>query len=148
MTIQEARAELKKIGVLYNRIAERKQRLAELRQSMGSIRLSKYGNQPTAGATRIDNYRLEKAIDRCTKLETQIADDIVAMAETQQTLIEKIENLPEPYATVLSKRYIHLQRFEKIAVDMNYTYEWVRHLNSAGIKRFADLSNSTQKNTK
>lgn len=139
MTIQEARAELKQIGVLYNRIAERKQRLAELRASMGSIRLVQYGNQPTAGATPQDNYQLETAIDRCTKLETQIADDIATMAETQQKLIEKIERLPEPYATVLSKRYIHLQRFEKIAADMNYTYEWMRHLNSAGIKKFAEL---------
>ena len=139
MTTQAARAELKQIGVLYNRISERKQRLAALRLSMGDIRISKYGDQPAAGATAQDNYRLETAIDRCTKLEIKIANDIAAMAETQQKLIEKIERLPEPYATVLSKRYIHLQRFEKIAVDMNYTYEWVRHLNSSGIKKFAEL---------
>ena len=139
MTIQEARAELKQIGVLYNRIVERKQRLAELRLSMKDIRISKYGNKPAAGATPQDNYRLETTIDRCTKLEAQIAGDIITMAETQQKLIEKIERLPDPYATVLSKKYIHLQRFEKIAVDMNYTYEWVRHLNSTGIKKFAEL---------
>lgn len=139
MTIQEARAELKQIGVLYNRIAERKQRLAELRASMGSIRLSKYGNQPTAGATPKDSYRLETQIDRCIKLETQIANDIVTMAERQQALIDKIEQLPEPYATVLSKRYIHLQRFEKIAVDMNYSFRTIKRYCVSGAKKFAEL---------
>ena len=139
MTIQGARAELKQIGVLYNRIAERKQRLAELRASMSSIRICKYGLQSSTGATAHDKYRLESAIDRATKIETQIASDIVVMAEAQQRLVEKIERLPEPYASVLTKRYIHLQRFEQIAVDMNYTYEWVRHLNSDGIKKYADM---------
>ena len=144
MTVQEARAELKQIGVLYDRIAERKQRLAELRSSMGSIRLTKYGCLPVVGATPLDNDRLETAIDRCTKLETQIADDIATMAETQQKLIEKIEKLPEPYATVLTKRYIHLQRFERIAVDMNYSYPRVRHINSDGIRKYANLQVDTK----
>lgn len=144
MTIQEARAELKQVGVLYNRIAERKQRLAELRASMDNIRISKYGNCPTSSATPQDNYRMEKTIDRCTKLESQITDDIITMAETQQMLIEKIERLHDPYATVLSKRYIHLQRFEKIAVDMNYSHPRIRHINSDGIRKYANLQVDTK----
>ena len=139
MTIQEARSELKQIRTYYNRIAERKQRLADLRTSMSSIRISKYGNQPSGGATVQDNYKLESAIDRATKLETQIANDILAMAEAQQRLIEKIERLPEPYATVLSKRYIHLERFEKIAVDMNYSFRSVKVFCSCGIKKYSEL---------
>lgn len=139
MTQQEARTELKQIRTYYNRIAERKQRLAELRSSMSTIRISKYGNSPASGATNKDKYRLENAIDRCTKLENQISDDLISMAETQQRLIEKIERLPDPYATVLSKRYIHLERFEKIAVDLKYSYERIRHINSDGIKKYAEL---------
>lgn len=139
MTQQQARTELKQIRAYYNRIAERKQRLAELRSSMMHIRISKYGNAPAGGATEKDRYRLETAIDRCTKLEAQISEDIIAMAEAQQRLVEKIELLPEPYATVLTKRYIHLQRYEKIAVDLNYSYERIRHINSDGVKKYAEL---------
>lgn len=139
MTHQEARCELKQIRTYYNRIAERKQRLAELRDSMSSIRISKYGNQPARGATQQDQYRLENAIDRATKLELQISNDIVAMAEAQQALINKIERLPEPHATVLAKRYIHLERFEKIAVDLNYSFRSVKVFCSTGIKKYAEL---------
>ena len=138
MTQQEARNELKQIHTYYNRIAERKQRLAQIRSSMSNIRISKYGNKPVKGASSHDQYRLETAIDRATNLEKQISKDIVAMSEAQQLLVEKIERLPEPYASVLTRRYIHLERFEKIAIDMNYTYEWVRHLDSKGVKLYSE----------
>lgn len=144
MTQQEARIELKQIRSYYNRILDRKQRLAELRSQMSRIRISKYGNSPSAGVSPADKCRLEAAIDRATKLEDQIASDILSMAEAQQSLIEKIERLPEPYATVLTKRYIHLLRFEKIAVDMNYSYERIRHINSDGVKKYADLQVDTK----
>lgn len=139
MTQQQARVELKQIRTLYNRISERKQRLAELRSSMETIRIANYGICPARGATKGDEYRLEGAIDRATKLETKIANDIVAMAQAQQTLVDKIERLPEPYATVLTKRYIHLQRFEKIAVDMNYSYRSIKVFCSNGLKKYAEL---------
>lgn len=139
MTIQEARAELKQIRTFYNRISERKQRLSELRASMTNIRINKYGNAPAVGATSHDQYRLETAIDRATKLEQQISDEIIAMSEAQQALVEKIERLPEPYSTVLINRYIHLLRLEKIAVDMNYSYDRTRHLIYDGESQYAQL---------
>ena len=139
MTQQQARVELKQIHTYYNRISERKQRLAELRSSMANIKITNYGVCPARGATKKDEYRLEATIDRATKIETKIAHDIIAMEEARQALVDKIERLPEPYATVLTRRYIHLQRFEKIAVDMDYTYEWVRHLDCTGVKKFAEL---------
>lgn len=139
MTQQQARTELKQIRTYYNRISERKQRLAELRSSMSSIKIAKYGICPAQGATQTEQYRLEAAIDRATKLEMQIANDIVAMAEAQQLLVDKIERLPEPYSTVLAKRYIYLQRFEKIAVDMNYSFRSVKAFCSIGLKKYAEL---------
>lgn len=140
MTQQEARTELKQIRTFYNRIAERKQRLAELRASMSNIRIGKYGNQPVRGATERDQYRLESVIDRCARLEAQISDDIVAMAETQQSLIAKIERLPEPYVTVLTKRYIHLERFERIATEMNYSFYYLtKRMFPVAIKKYSEL---------
>lgn len=139
MTQQQARAELKQIRTYYNRIVERKQRLAELRSSMSNIKIASYGICPTRGATKGDEYKLENAIDRATKLENKIANDIIAMSEAQQMLVDKIERLPEPYATVLARRYIHLQRFEKIAVEMNYSFRSVKAFCSLGLKKYAEL---------
>lgn len=139
MTQYQARTELKQIQTLYNRIAERKQRLMELRSSMSNIKIAKYGIDPARGATKGDEFRLEAAIDRATKLETKISNDIIAMAEAQQSLVAKIECLPDPYAMVLTKRYIHLLRLEKIAADMNYSYDRIRHLIYEGELKFSRL---------
>ncbi|MCM1043347.1 MAG: hypothetical protein NC350_03965 [Corallococcus sp.] len=139
MTVQEARTELRQIHVFYNRILERKQRLAELRSAMKSIRVCKFGNQPVRGATEHENYRLETTIDRCTKLETEIADDILAMSEAQQVLVDKIEQLPEPYSDVLARVYIHRQRFERVAVDTHYSYRQVQRLHHIALQKYCDL---------
>lgn len=139
MTLQQARDELKQIRAYSNRISERKQRLAELRSSMNSIKIVKYGNVSTHGTTKEQNYYLEEAIDRVNKLQTEIANDIVTMAESRQRLVEKAERLPEPYSTVLIKRYVHLDQFEKIAVNMNYSCERIRHITSEGVKKYANL---------
>lgn len=139
MTQQEARTELKQIRAYCNRISERKQRLAELRSSLNSVRTVKYSACSSRGSAQEYEHRLASAIDRATKLEIKISDDIVSMAEAKQRIVEKVEQLPEPYSTVLTKRYVHLQRFEKIAMDMNYTCEWIRHLDSASVKKYAAL---------
>lgn len=144
MELEQARNELKQIRVFYNRISERKERLAEIRQSMTSIRVCAFGGLPAHGATPQDSDRLEKAIDRCSLIEELISEDILEMAEAQQALIEKIECLPEPYAEVLTRRYIHMQRFERIAVDMDYSYDRIRHLNSLGVKKYAELKVDTK----
>lgn len=139
MTVAQARAELKQIRFLYNRIYDRKQRLSELRATMGKIRISSYGSVPVHGATSADRYKLEEAIDRATKLETCISDDLLAMAEAQQNIVKKIERLPQPYAEVLTRRYIRLQRFEQIAVDMNYSYRTIKRYCVTGLQKYADL---------
>lgn len=140
MTQQEARTELKQIRTYYNRIAERKLRLAELRSSMSTIKITNYGICPARGATKGDEYKLESAIDRATKLEIKIANDILAMSEAQQALVKKIERLPEPYAEVLVRRYIHLERFEKIASDLNYSFYYLtKRLFTIAIKKYSEL---------
>ena len=138
MTSKEAREELKRIRQYQNKIAERKQRLSQLRSTMITIRTSSF-DVPVVGGSPANGCRLENLIDRASKLENQIYVDIVSMEEEKQRLCVQIEKLPEPYCSVLTRRYVGLQRFEKIAVDLNYTYEWVRHLDGIGVKKFADL---------
>lgn len=143
MTAGEARTELRQIHMYRNRISERKRRLYQLRSSMENIRISKYGDEPSAGCNPQQQYRLENAIDRAENLEREISNDILSMAEAQQRIVQKIEMLSEPYASVLTKRYIHLHRFEKIAVDMHYSYGRIKHLECIGVRKYCELKVDT-----
>ena len=137
MTIEEAKNELKQIEAIRNRILDRKRRLAELKADFENIKIAKYDGI-FVGASKQDQCRLETNIDRREKLEKQISDDLLNLYELQQAITWKIEKLPHPYSTVLTKRYIHLESFEKIAVEMSYSYYYVANfLIPNSIKKYA-----------
>ena len=138
MSIEEAKRELRQIYGYYNRLRDRKERLAEVRERLFSVRVSTYGNIARP-ATSQDKYHLEALLDRMNALEAEISDGIIAMYEAQQRIVKKIEMLDEPYATVLTRRYVHMETFEKIAVMMNYTYGYVKQLLGRGIRKYAEL---------
>lgn len=138
MSIEEAKRELRQIYSYYNRLRDRKERLAEVRERLFSMRVSTYGNIARS-ATSKDKCHLEALLDRMNALEAEISDGITAMYEAQQRIVKKIERLDEPYATVLTRRYVHMETFEKIAVMMNYTYGYVKQLLGRGIRKYAEL---------
>ena len=140
MSIEEAKRELRQIYSYYNRLRDRKERLAEVRERLFSfsMRVSTYGNIARP-ATSKDKCLLEALLDRMDALEAEISDGIIAMYEAQQRIVKKIEMLDEPYATVLTRRYVHMETFEKIAVMMNYTYGYVKQLLGRGIRKYAEL---------
>lgn len=138
MSIEEAKRELRQIYSYYNRLRDRKERLAEVRERLFSMRVSTYGNI-ACPATSQDKCHLEALLDRMNAVEAEISDGIIAMYEAQQRIVKKIEMLDEPYATVLTRRYVHMETFEKIAVMMNYTYGYVKQLLGQGLRKYAEL---------
>lgn len=138
MSIEEAKRELRQIYSYYNRLRDRKERLEEVRKRLFSVRVSTYG-YIARSATSKDKGYLEALLDRMNALEAEISDGIIAMYEAQQRIVKKIERLDEPYATVLTRRYVHMDTFEKIAVMMNYTYGYVKQLLGQGIRKYAEL---------
>lgn len=140
MTIEEAKTELKQIEAIRNRIIDRKRRLAELQADFGNIKIAKYDGV-FVGASKQDQCRLEENIDRREKLEKQISDDLLNLYELQQAITWKIEQLPHPFSTVLTKRFVHRESYERIAVDMSYSYYHVaNYIVPVGIKKYAKVS--------
>lgn len=139
MTIEEAKTELKQIEAIRNRILDRKRRLAELKADFENIKIAKYDGV-FVGASKQDQCRLETNIDRREKLEQQISNDLLALYELQQEITWKIEKLPHPYSTVLTKHYVYRERYERIAVDMSYSYFYVKNtLFPTALKKYAKL---------
>ena len=139
MSIEEAKRELRQIYGYYNRLRDRKERLAEVRERLFSMRVSTYGNIARPATSKDKCHLVEALLDRMNALEAEISDGIIAMYEAQQRIVKKIEMLDEPYATVLTRRYVHMETFEKIAVMMNYTYGYVKQLLGRGIRKYAEL---------
>lgn len=77
--------------------------------------------------SRIDREReILAAIEEQTQLRLRITMEI-----------HKLNNAT--YIQLLYARYVRLQKFEQIALDMGYEYSWIRHLHKDALDAFADL---------
>lgn len=62
-------------------------------------------------------------------------------AENKKLEVErKIEELSEPYRTLLHKRYIEELNFEKIADDMGYSYVRITHLHGEALLEYGKMT--------
>lgn len=77
--------------------------------------------------SRIDREReILAAIEEQTQLRLRITMEI-----------HKLNNAT--YIQLLYARYVRLQKFEQIALDMGYEYSWIRHLHRAALDAFAEM---------
>lgn len=77
--------------------------------------------------SRIDREReILAAIEEQTQLRLRITMEI-----------HKLNNAT--YIQLLYARYVRLQKFEQIALDMGYEYSWIRHLHKDALDSFAEM---------
>lgn len=55
------------------------------------------------------------------------------------TIVDRINKLEEPYSTILMLRYVQEKKFEQIAFEMNYSYDWITHLHGEALDKFKNL---------
>ena len=82
--------------------------------------------------------RMSEAIAKIVDLEDLINDEIVLYTATVNKIREQINAVDkDDIRTVLQKRYLNFDKWERIAVDMNYSYRWVIRLHKKALKYFS-----------
>lgn len=133
--IDAAKKELNSYYDLVRKTRNLKNNLDELRGRMESIRVFQGGERVSASKKNTDT--LEYYIDKCAALEAKIAANIWEMSAKQDELTSKINSLAAPLAEILYKRYIERKRFEKIAVECNYSWRHTMRLNHEALLAYA-----------
>lgn len=100
----------------------------------------------TIGAARTDKDRVQTSgngdtmpelIQRIIDLEAEIDKEIGSFADQKHTIINQIQALKnKTYVSLLCKRYVEFKRLEEIAVEMNYTYPYVRKMHGYALTEF------------
>lgn len=76
-------------------------------------------------------------IEQMQKLEHQIGSEIVKLAEERHRIIGEIQSLSNRrYVDVLHERYVELKTLMEIAVEKNYTYDYVKKLHGFALVEF------------
>lgn len=110
--------------------------LSDLRlksQSTGSIDYSKERVQtsPSGDAPFV------KLIGRIIDLEAEINAEIDAFVNEKHRIINQIQALKNSkYIEILYKHYVEFKRLEVVAVEMNFTYQYVVELHGYALKDF------------
>ena len=102
-------------------------------RSVGSIDYSKERVQtsPSGDAPFV------KLIGRIIDLEQEINAEIDAFVDDKHKIINQIQGLKNSkYIEILYKHYVEFKRLEVVAVEMNFTYQYVVELHGYALKDF------------
>lgn len=90
-----------------------------------------------------------KPICRIIDLEAEINAEIDKFVDEKHKIINQIQGLKNSdYISLLFKRYVEFKSLEKICVEMNFSYDYIKHLHGYALQDFEDkILNSTPNNT-
>ena len=138
---------LQQIFKLERHINQRQSQLEELIEYSGYIKSIDYANDRVQSSKSSD-ADFVSTIHKITDLQAEINAKIDALVDIKNTIIQQIQTLDNTiYADILYKRYVECKKLEQIAVEMNYSYDWVRHKHGKALKYFEKQKKTTHKNT-
>lgn len=127
---------LQQIKVLDAKIKQKQQQYIKLKaaaSSAGAIRYDKEVVQTTRTGDR-----LEKLVLQYIELEQEINQEKFRLEQAKQTIINQIHSLNDDrFINVLFKRYVEYKSYELIAVEMNYSFDYVKELHRKALDSFA-----------
>ena len=84
--------------------------------------------------------KIEKLIVKIVDLEREITDDIDALIDLKREIMNKIDAVQDDnYKLLLALRYINFKTWEQIAVEMNFTFQWVHQLHRRALIVFEEM---------
>lgn len=102
-------------------------------RSIGGIDYSKEKVQTSSSG----DAPFVKLIGRIAELEAEINAEIDAFVDKKHKIINQIQVLKNrKHIEVLYKRYVEFKRFEVVAVEMGYTYQYTRELHGYALREF------------
>lgn len=102
----------------------------------------------SAGAIRYDKERVQTSltgdsmsniVSKYVDLQQEINSDIDHFIDMKNKIINEIQSLSDvKFIKLLFMRYIQGKRLEEIAVDLDYSYQYVKELHGYALKSFTE----------
>lgn len=123
------------LKIKYQRALEDVTQIRALAESAGAIRYDKVNIQSSPDNDQMANYmiRLDKAESKAVRLSEQYFEKYILIRQQ----IEQIS--PQIYSDILYLRYIHGLKLWKIADELNYDYDWLKHLHGRALTEFGKV---------
>lgn len=110
--------------------------LYELKNTRKELKGVNYTSQKvkTSKSHRAD---FEKTILIIMDMEQNINDSIDKFVEQKNEIIKQIQSLDNhKYVQVLYKKYVEYKRLEEIAIEMHYSYQYIKEIHKKALQEF------------
>lgn len=135
MKAKEYLQQLKRLDTL---IDQKIKELDELR-SMSTVGAVDYSTERVQSSHSQD-APFVRIVHNMIELEQEINSEIDTFVDKKHRIINQIQKLKNPdYISLLFKRYVEFKKFETIAIEMNYTYQYILNMHGYALKTFEEI---------
>ncbi len=135
MTAKEYLQQLHRADVIIN---QRIQEKADLQLRLSSVGGFDYTKERVQTSLSV-GARYEREVVKILELENEIDCLIDNYVDLKHKIIGEIHELQNSkYIEILYKRYVEEKRLEEVAVEMNYTFQYVILLHGYALKEFSE----------
>lgn len=136
--IQEAKKELREYRDNLKYIEEKQNDAEELRTRIEKTTKTVNG-MPCGKGKNLDEAPFEESLDRIQEIEVDCNKKLQELLVKKYLVENKIEQLEQPYKSILYLKYIRGITLYDISREMGYAYGYIRNANMEAIKKYADL---------
>ena len=128
----EAKAYLSQVRKYDRLINNKLETISSLRSLVTSVTIElKSDVVQTSGA----KDTMASTIDRIIDLEREIDADVDRLVNLKREVMSVIDKIKDPILIdILYKRYFHYEKWEEIAIEMNYSYRQVTRLHGQALQ--------------
>jgi len=132
MKTKEYLQQLQKLDIIIN---QKLQELYELKK-LQDIKAIDYTKEKVQ-SSRQNGANFETILIKIIDMENEINDEIDSFIDMKHCIINQIQLLENCiFVKLLCKRYVEYKSFEQIAVEMGYTYDYIRKIHIKALRNF------------
>ena len=126
---------LQQIKVLDTKIKQKEEQIEYLKEAAGGAGAIRYDKEKIQ--VSMTDSKLEQMVIEYMQLEQEVQEQKLHLEKVRGVIIGQIHDLcDDRYINVLFKRYVEVKSYELIAVEMNYSFDYVKELHRDALEDF------------
>lgn len=138
ITIEEAKQELREYRDNIKYIEEKQNDAEELRTRIERV-TSNITGMPNGKGADLERAPFEESLDRIQEIEKDCNKKLQELLLKKYIVENKIEQLEQPYKSILYLKYMRGINLYKVSEELNYSYRHIKNLHQEAIEKYANL---------
>ena len=138
MSIEDAKKELREYRDNIKYIEEKQNDAEELKTRIEKMTQNISG-MPNGKGDNLEKATLEESLDRIKEIEKDCQKKLEELLLKKFMVENKIEQLEQPYKSILYLRYIRGNTLNKVSNEIGYSYEHVCRMHGRALINYAKL---------